>query len=170
MRPEPIVQDAGLAFGGGHRFLQFRSQIPADGEPRLAEGQPQPARRVRLGAQRGRAVPRCPGSGEITVFRPSVVRQEAPQIPLPASFTTVEDILQLPLRSVSITVGPGTILWRDFRDERLTDLYRLYFGDTWRAAPRLTVNYGLGWSYEPNALSHDLTKPALLTPILGAEV
>ena len=31
------------------------------------------------------------------------------------------------------------------------------------------MNYGLGWSYEPNALSHDLTKPALLTPILGLD-
>lgn len=108
-------------------------------------------------------------SGEITVFPPSVVRQEAPEIPLPASFTTVEDILQLPLRSVSITVGAGAILWPGFREQRVTDLYRLYFGDTWRAVPRLTLNYGLGWSYEPNALSHDLKKPALLTSILGVD-
>ncbi len=114
------------------------------------------------------ALPRFTGSGEITLFSPSVVRQEAPEIALPASFTTVEDILQLPLQSVSITVGPGTVLWSGFRDTRLTDLYRLYFGDTWRAAPRLTVNYGLGWSYEPNALSHDVTKPALLALILGS--
>ena len=112
----------------------------------------------------------APPSGEITVFPPSVVRQEAPQIPLPASFTTVEDILQLPLRSFSITVGPGTILWRDFRDERVTDLYRLYFGDTWRVTPRLTVNYGLGYSYEPNAFSHDWGKPELLSQFSGFKV
>jgi hypothetical protein len=31
----------------------------------------------------------------------------------------------------------------------------------------LTVNAGLGWSYEPNALNHDLTKPALVAPLLG---
>ncbi len=36
-------------------------------------------------------------------------------------------------------------------------------------ASRLTVNAGLAWSYEPNALNHDLTKPALLAPILGAD-
>ena len=34
---------------------------------------------------------------------------------------------------------------------------------------RLTLNAGLAWSYEPNALNHDLSKPALLTPILGAD-
>ena len=115
------------------------------------------------------AIDLVPQSAAITLFSPSAVRQEAPEIPLPASFTTVEDILQLPLRNVSITVGSGTILWPGFSEQRVTDLYRLYFGDTWRAAARLTVNYGLGWSYEPNALTHDLTKPALLAPILGLE-
>ena len=30
------------------------------------------------------------------------------------------------------------------------------------------MNAGLAWSYEPNALNHDLDKPALLIPILGA--
>ncbi len=113
------------------------------------------------------AIDLLPDSGAITVFSPTVVRQEAAGIPLPASFTTVEDILQLPLRNVSLTVGSGRILWPGFREERVTDLYRLYFGDTWRVVPRLTVNYGLGYSYEPNALSHDLKKPALLAPILG---
>jgi len=29
------------------------------------------------------------------------------------------------------------------------------------------VNYGLAWSYEPNSLNTDLTKPKLLTAILG---
>jgi hypothetical protein len=33
---------------------------------------------------------------------------------------------------------------------------------------RLTVNYGLGWSVDGN-LNYDLSKPALLAPILGAD-
>jgi hypothetical protein len=49
------------------------------------------------------------------------------------------------------------------------DVYRLYAGDTWQARPDLTVNGGVAWAYEPNALNHDLTKPALLVPILGAD-
>ena len=100
----------------------------------------------------------------ITLFTPNRV----PTSQLPPSFTTVEDILRLPLQSFETTIGSGGAPWRDFRPHRVLDLYRLYAGDTWRAGPRLTMNAGLAWSYEPNALNHDLTKPALLIPILGA--
>jgi Carboxypeptidase regulatory-like domain len=106
---------------------------------------------------------------QIGLFSPRQVRRDAPELPLPSSFSTHADILQLPLNSVSITVGSDTALWQGFRRKRSIDLYRLYFADTWRRAPRMTLNYGLGWSYEPNALNHDLTKPALLTSILGAD-
>jgi hypothetical protein len=90
-------------------------------------------------------------------------------IPLPSSFLTLDDILRLPLRSMTTSVGPGLPLQRDFRKHRVQDLYRLYAGDTWRITPRLTVNYGLAWSYEPNGLNTDLSKPKLLTAILGVD-
>jgi hypothetical protein len=89
------------------------------------------------------------------------------QIPLPPSFLTVDDILQLPLRTFQTSVGPGLVLQREFRKVRIQDLYRLYAGDTWRIRPSLTVNYGLAWAYEPHSLSTDLSKPKLLMPILG---
>jgi hypothetical protein len=97
------------------------------------------------------------------------VRQLAPEFQIPGQLTTPADILNLPLKDFAITVGSGTVLWQDFKPERVVDLYRLYLSDTWRANGRLTVNAGLGWSYEPNAISQDLTKPALLAPILGAD-
>jgi Carboxypeptidase regulatory-like domain len=112
---------------------------------------------------------------QITLWSPQAVRQfnqGAPQnarIPLPASFVTLDDILQLPLRSFRTSVGPPEALQRGFAKNRVIDLYRLFASDMWRAHSRLTVNAGLGWAYEPNALNDDLTKPALLVPILGID-
>jgi hypothetical protein len=106
---------------------------------------------------------------QITLWAPARVRQLDPSIPLPAAFTTVDDMLQLPLQSFDLRISAEAFPWRGFRPYRVLDLYRLYVSDTWRAGPRLTINAGLAWSYEPNALNHDLTKPALLTPILGAD-
>ncbi len=93
----------------------------------------------------------------------------AAQIPLPSSFLTLDDILRLPLKSFSTGVGSGFVPFREFRKYRRTDLYRLYAADTWRVSSRLTVNYGLAWSYEPHSLNTDLSKPKLLTAILGLE-
>jgi hypothetical protein len=76
----------------------------------------------------------------------------AAQIPLPSSFLTLEDILRLPLKSFMTGVGPGFIPLRDFRKYRRLDLYRLYAADTWSIGPRLTLNFGMAWSYEPTVL------------------
>ena len=75
-------------------------------------------------------------------------------------------MLELPLQSFDISIGTGTMLERDFRPYRVLDLDRLYAADTWRVGLSLTLNAGLGWSYEPNALNHDLTKPLFLSPLL----
>ena len=40
--------------------------------------------------------------------------------------------------------------------------------DTWKLSPRFTLNYGLAWSFETNALNHDLTRPAFLIPVMGS--
>ena len=106
-------------------------------------------------------------AGEITLFSPREARQSG--IPLPAQFGTPADVLALPLKQFTITVGAGTVLWEGFRRERVTDLYRLHVSDTWRTTDRLTLNLGLAWSYEPNAIAQDLVKPALLTPLVGAD-
>ena len=103
----------------------------------------------------------------LTLWDPAEVRQRNPAIPLPESFTTLDDILQLPLQSFLTAVGPPEDVQRNFRPYRVFDLYRVYGSDTWRVRSDLTINFGLAWSYEPNALNHDLTKPALLIPIVG---
>jgi hypothetical protein len=111
----------------------------------------------------------------ITLYSPREVRQfnatapPATQIPLPSSFLTVTDILKLPLKSYTTSVGSGYDLERHFLKYRIMDQYRLYAADTWRISPRLTMNYGVAWSYEPHSLNTDLTKPKLLTAILGLD-
>jgi hypothetical protein len=108
-------------------------------------------------------------AGEITLFTPREARQTLPGIPLPAQFATPADILTLPLKQFSITVGSGTVFWKGFRPDRITDLHRFHVSDTWRTTDRLAINVGLAWSYEPNAIAQDLTKPSLLAPLVGAD-
>src|ERR1700675_5036730 len=45
---------------------------------------------------------------------------------------------------------------------------RLFFQDTWKLRPNLTLNYGLGWQAETGAFNSDLPNPAFLAPILGS--
>jgi hypothetical protein len=121
---------------------------------------------IRLGADWQHSA----GSSSSTDPDPATITLVSPLaagIPESRSFTTMDDLLQLPLQSFRTSVGPGDTLERDFGRDRIVDLYRLFVSDTWRTGSRVTLNAGLGWSYEPNALNTDLTKPTLLTPILG---
>jgi hypothetical protein len=104
---------------------------------------------------------------QITVFAPGTISD--PTIPILASYHTVSDLLSLPLKSVTFAVGPAESLQRNFGAARVLDQIRLYAGDVWHLARGVTASGGLTWSYEPNALNTDLTKPALLIPILGAD-
>lgn len=106
---------------------------------------------------------------QLTLWSPSRVRQLAPHIPIPASFATLGDILQLPLQSFQTGLGPAVTPQRDSRPDRVFDLYRVHVSDNWRPSTRLSVNAGAAWTYEPNAWNHDLTKPVLLLPLLGTD-
>jgi hypothetical protein len=112
----------------------------------------------------------------LTLFSPNLVRnynfspQTPPQlrIALPSAFNTLSDILKLPLQTVTVGIGDPRVAQENGSLVRTWNTARLFFQDTWRLNSRLNLNYGLGWSIDRN-LNYDLTKPALLAPILGAD-
>ncbi|MGH9907980.1 MAG: hypothetical protein ACRD8U_20615, partial [Pyrinomonadaceae bacterium] len=102
----------------------------------------------------------------LTLYSPQ--RARAAGLPVPAAFRTLDDILQLPLQSVTVGIGDPSTPQANGSLVRSWHILRLFFQDIWRVRPRLTLNYGLGWNVDRN-LNYDLTKPALLVPILGAD-
>jgi hypothetical protein len=113
----------------------------------------------------------------MVLYSPQIVRvynsdpRVPPQarIPLPASFRTLNDLLQLPLIGANIGFGdPRQPPSFGFEDARADHIVRFYWQDRWRVHPRLTVSYGLAYHYETNLANHDLSKPEFLAPLLGA--
>ena len=110
----------------------------------------------------------------MTLFAPDRVRVHnataLPErvIPLPASFETIEDILRLPVRTVTVGFGDPGVLQENGTPFRTWNTAWLYAADVWRLHDRVTATYGLGWGFD-GVLNHDLHKPALLSPILGAD-
>jgi carboxypeptidase family protein len=155
-----ILGNAGLTGGSGHRYQLTDGLTWQQGRHRLRVGVDWEHTISVVSADDRTTV-------QMTLWAPSQVTN--PAIVLPGSFTELSDILQLPLNRFNISVGPGAVPQRDFLPFRRTDLYRLYATDTWRFGPRVTVDAGLAWLYEPRALNDDLTKPALLAPILGVD-
>jgi hypothetical protein len=108
----------------------------------------------------------------MTLFSPEEVRQLAPALTagIPASFNSTSDVLRLPLKNFIFGIGdvsqPPTFQ-RGKADH--DNMLHLYWQDTWRLHPRFSLNYGLAWSFETNALNHDLTKPLFLAPIFGQD-
>ena len=85
---------------------------------------------------------------------------------MPAGFRTIDDILQLPLQNVAVSVGDPRVPQKGGGNVHHSPTARLYVQDTWRVRSGVTANYGLGWSIDRD-LNYDFTKPALFTPLLG---
>lgn len=108
----------------------------------------------------------------MALFSPETVRDfnltQPPdsQIPLPATFLTLPDLLRLPLQNFNVGIGDPFVPQAGFGRARVSPLVHLFYQDTWRRHPRFVVDYGLGWTYDA-PLNYDLSKPAYLTSVLG---
>lgn len=71
-------------------------------------------------------------------------------------------------------VGNGLGFWTELPCHGLphgcipNDRFHWYVADGWRITPRLNLNYGLRWVYEPGPDNPDLNKPALQDALLPA--
>ncbi len=93
----------------------------------------------------------------------------ADQIAIPSIFNTLTDLSKLPVAGFEMGVGDinQPPLWERGNADH-DNLFHVYAEDTWKIRPRFSLQYGLAWSYESDALNFDLTKPAYLQPIFGA--
>lgn len=112
--------------------------------------------------------------GYLILYSPAQVQQynslvpASLQLPLKTSYTTLSDVLSLPLYALVTAVGEtGQPPQFQRGNADHNNRFHLYVQDTWRLSPRLTVNFGLAHSYESNLINYDLSKPAFLTPIFG---
>jgi hypothetical protein len=109
---------------------------------------------------------------DVTLFSPQEVRVLTPQLVplLPKTFTSLDAVLSLPLKNFIFGIGDVNQPPAFQRGNADHDhLLHFYWQDTWKLRPRFSLNYGLAWSFETNALNHDLTKPPFLAPIFGQE-
>lgn len=90
---------------------------------------------------------------------------------LPTSIRTAQDIMNLPFLGGVVGIGdPSQPPPYNVGQAKLNNRYRLFMQDSWRIKPRLTVNYGLGWSFESTLVNGDLSKPKYLSPLYGGDL
>jgi hypothetical protein len=84
---------------------------------------------------------------------------------------TVEDILQLPLRSFTLGVGDPRQPGPYHRGQvSRTDFVRAFAQDSWTPRHDLTVTYGATYSYRTDIFNQDLPRPDYLVPVLDGDL
>ena len=90
---------------------------------------------------------------------------------LPTTIKTQQDFLNLPFLGASVGIGdPSQPPPYNVGTAKINNRIHLFVQDTWKVKPRLTLNYGLGWSFESTLVNRDLDKPKYLAPLYGNDL
>ena len=84
---------------------------------------------------------------------------------------TLEDILQLPLRSFITGIGNTSFPGPYHSDSTShSNLWRFHGQDSWSVRRSLTLTFGASYAYQTNIYNQDLKRPAYLAPIFGGDL
>ena len=84
---------------------------------------------------------------------------------------TLEDILQLPLRSFITGIGNASFPGPYHSDSAShSNLWRFHAQDSWSVRRGLSVTFGAAYSYQTNIYNQDLRRPGYLAPIFGVDL
>ncbi|HEY3743159.1 MAG TPA: carboxypeptidase regulatory-like domain-containing protein [Bryobacteraceae bacterium] len=118
--------------------------------------------------------------GCLAVLTPEAVAANVPAafIPIffpkmPKTITSTADLNNLPFYVSGTVVGigdPSQPPAYNIDKAKVADRFRYYVQDTYHVNAKLTVNYGIGWSWESNLSNRDLSKPAYLAPLYNGNL
>jgi len=84
---------------------------------------------------------------------------------------TLEEILQLPLRSFITGIGNVSFPGPYHSDTTShSNLWRFHAQDSWSVRRDLNLTFGAAYSYQTNIYNQDLKRPAYLSPIFGGDL
>lgn len=104
-----------------------------------------------------------------SVFNPQQARDAG--ISVPSVYDDLGDLFQLPLSTFAFGVGKSPVL-PTYNPDPVWVRHRYYFygGSSYRATPRLTLNWAVTYSYEDGVVNWDIPKPKSLARVLGGDL
>jgi hypothetical protein len=83
----------------------------------------------------------------------------------PVPFNSESDFLNAFVQDISMGIGDPRLPFNQ-EGNTINHRWQVYAGDSWKLRPNLTFNFGLAYRWDSNLWNHDLTRPALIAPLL----